>query len=55
MGVIASLRGAALLLFAGLLAGECLAWIPDKLRDPEDGALDASDYLLRHRGVLPAP
>ena len=46
---------ALLLFFAAFLAGDCRAWIPGKLRDPEDGALDLSDYLLRHRGVLPVP
>ena len=27
----------------------------DKFRDADDGAIDLSDYLLRHRGVLPVP
>ena len=31
------------------------AAIPDRLKDGEDGAFDLSDYLLRHRGVLPMP
>src|SRR5215211_3133527 len=31
------------------------AAIPDRLKDPEDGAFDLGDYLLRHRGVLPMP
>ena len=31
------------------------ALVPDRFKDPEDGALDLGDYLLRHRGVLPMP
>ena len=27
----------------------------DRFTDPEDGAFDASEYLLDHRGVLPVP
>ena len=29
--------------------------VPDLFRDPDDGQLDLSDYLLKHRGVLPVP
>jgi hypothetical protein len=29
--------------------------VAEKFRDAEDGALDLSDYLLRHRGVLSVP
>jgi hypothetical protein len=29
--------------------------LPERLVDAEDGAFDASDYLLRHRGILPVP
>jgi hypothetical protein len=29
--------------------------IPDAFRDPEDGRLDFSDYLLNRKGVLPIP
>lgn len=36
-------------------AGPALAELPSKFRDPSDGHLDLSDYLLRHRGVLPLP
>ena len=30
-------------------------WLPDTLIDPEDGMLDASDYLASARGFLPVP
>ena len=30
------------------------SWL-DRFTDPEDGAFDASEYLLDHRGVLPVP
>ena len=46
---------ALLTLVACFAAAECRAWIPEKLRDPEDGSLDLSEYLLRHSGVLPVP
>ena len=29
--------------------------VPEKFQDDEDGAFDLSNYLLRHRGVLPVP
>src|SRR4029079_912254 len=29
--------------------------VPEKFQDDEDSAFDLSNYLLRHRGVLPAP
>src|SRR3954471_22081661 len=32
----------------------CIA-VPEKFRDDDDGSFDMSDYLLRHRGVLPVP
>jgi hypothetical protein len=32
----------------------CIA-VPEKFRDDDDGSFDMSDYLLRHRGVLPIP
>src|SRR5512143_2797517 len=45
-----------------ILAALALAVVPaaqaasfDRFRDAEDGQLDLSDYLLRHRGVLPVP
>ena len=47
------LRFAALAL-AAAWAGPAFA-LPEMLRDPEDGQLDLSDYLLKHRGVLPIP
>src|SRR6185369_10313081 len=31
------------------------AGFADRFKDPEDGAFDASEYLLDHRGVLPLP
>ena len=46
------LAAAALLLAS---AGPALAQVPERFRDAEDGQLDLSDYLLRHRGVLPMP
>src|SRR4051812_1212732 len=40
----------------GAIAAPAAAWdIPDKFRDETDGQLDLSNYLLRHRGVLPIP
>jgi hypothetical protein len=38
-----------------LAAPAATAEVPSKFRDEEDGALDLSDHLLRHRGVLPVP
>jgi hypothetical protein len=29
--------------------------LPDRFKDPEDGALDASQWLLEHKGFLPVP
>ena len=46
---------------AAALAGALLAqlsWaggLRERFTDPEDGAFDASEYLLDHRGVLPVP
>src|SRR3954463_14750208 len=31
------------------------AAVPERFRDGDDGSFDMSDYLLRHRGVLPVP
>lgn len=36
-------------------AGAARADLPEKFRDPEDGSVDLSNYLLRHSGVLPVP
>jgi hypothetical protein len=50
------MRCAALaLIMTACLASLPASAIPDRFKDPEDGALDVSDYLLRHRGVLPVP
>ncbi len=50
------MRGLARVLAGALLAlpvwGEGLR---ERFTDPEDGAFDASEYLLDHRGVLPVP
>src|SRR6478609_4556509 len=50
-------RSRRLLALAAVCAAVPLAHgeIPEKFRDAEDGQLDMSDYLLRHRGVLPVP
>ncbi|HEX4782089.1 MAG TPA: BamA/TamA family outer membrane protein [Usitatibacter sp.] len=46
----------AALLAAWTLAGTAHALsLPDRFVDPEDGNLDASQYLLDHRGALPVP
>jgi surface antigen Omp85-like protein len=53
-----SRRAAAfgLALACAMLAAPCVrAEGPSRYRDAEDGALDLSDYLLRHRGALPVP
>ena len=50
------------LLSAGVLAstllppalGQSPSW-RDRFTDPEDGAFDASEHLLQHRGALPVP
>jgi hypothetical protein len=44
-----------LVLAAALAFANAHAGIMDRFKDPEDGAFDASDYLLDHRGVLPIP
>jgi len=50
------LRRARSLAFAAAAAACATAHaLPEKLTDSEDGYLDLSDYLLRHRGVLPVP
>ena len=46
---------ALMLLGALCLAMPAFAADTGRFRDAEDGAFDASDYLLRHRGVLPVP
>src|SRR5690242_16208688 len=44
------------LLLASLACAALPAWpLPERFTDPQDGELDLSDYLLRHRGVLPVP
>jgi len=49
-------RAAARLLAAIALASPGWAQaLPDRFVDADDGELDLSDYLLRHRGVLPVP
>jgi hypothetical protein len=48
-------RGFALLAALALaLPAGAQGW-RDRFTDPEDGAFDASNYLLDHRGVLPVP
>ena len=54
------MRRARPLALCVLVAAASLALPParaeiQRLRDADDGALDLSDYLLRHRGVLPVP
>src|SRR5688572_2943358 len=46
---------AALAIAASLAALPASANWRDRFTDPEDGAFDASEYLLDHRGVLPMP
>ena len=49
------MRGLAVLL---LLAGQAFAQAPEKKSpfvDPEDGKLDASEWLLEKKGFLPVP
>jgi hypothetical protein len=50
------MKGLALLAIAASFAGAAAGadW-RDRFIDPQDGGLDASDYLLDHRGVLPVP
>jgi hypothetical protein len=49
-------RAAAVLLVATFQAGTAGAFtLPDRFRDPQDGAFDVSEYLLDHRGALPMP
>jgi hypothetical protein len=49
------LRRALVLVFAfAALAAHAAGW-RERFTDPEDGAFDASNYLLDHRGVLPVP
>lgn len=50
-------RGRLRVLAAAVLAASTAAhggWF-DRFVDPTDGSFDLSDYLLRHRGVLPVP
>ena len=48
-------RAAMALAMTACTASLPAAAIPDRYKDADDGALDLSDYLLRHRGVLPVP
>jgi len=48
-------RAAMALAMTACTASLPAAAIPDRFKDADDGALDLSDYLLRHRGVLPVP
>jgi hypothetical protein len=48
-------RMALALAMTTLTASPPATAIPERFNDPEDGAFDLSDYLLRHRGVLPVP
>src|SRR5688572_4232497 len=43
------------LLLAAASWTEPASALPDLMRDPEDGKFDVSDYVLKHRGVLPIP
>jgi hypothetical protein len=56
-GVIAPqglIRWVSALLMAGVVVvGQ--AALPERLTDPDDGALDLSRHLLEHSGVLPMP
>ena len=50
------MKPARILRFAAALAlANAHAGIMDRFKDPEDGAFDASEYLLDHRGALPVP
>ena len=50
------MKGLAVLAIAASFAGAAAgAGWRDRFTDPEDGAFDASEYLLDHRGVLPVP
>src|SRR5947207_6131953 len=40
---------------AALVACQALAQEKDLFRDPQDGALDASEWLLDRKGFLPVP
>ena len=42
-------------LLAILACSGAQAAFMDRFKDPEDGAFDASEYLLDHRGALPVP
>jgi hypothetical protein len=42
-------------LACAVLVPEAHAQVPARFTDPQDGRLDMSDYLLRHRGLLPVP
>src|SRR4051812_30587719 len=48
-------RALAVALVLACTAPGADAQTTSRFRDAEDGALDLSDYLLRHRGVLPVP
>lgn len=48
-------RSAAALGLAGALAGVVAAEERGLFTDPEDGALDASEWLLDRKGFLPVP
>ena len=49
------MRPSHLLAACALAAPLAAHALPEKFTDAEDGRLDLSDYLLRHRGVLPVP
>src|SRR5258707_11311018 len=52
-GRVAAVRAAAGV--AALVACQALAQEKDLFRDPQDGALDASEWLLDKKGFLPVP
>src|SRR5258706_237723 len=52
-GRVAAVRAAAGV--AALVACQALAQEKDLFRDPQDGALDASEWLLDRKGFLPVP
>jgi hypothetical protein len=44
-----------LVITAGLTPGRASSQAPERFRDPEDGRMDLSDWLLNQKGFLPVP
>ena len=49
------MKAGCLAILASLAFTGAQAGFMDRFKDPEDGAFDASEYLLDHRGALPVP